>query len=237
MVLREKGVLRKRLVSVVMTFVFVASSVFLCGCSGDEGKTDTTAIATSALMLQAPASSADLYCLEFNSFSGVFVEDGKNEDVQDVAAILVENRSKVFLDRATIKYRYGTKTATFILTGLPAGEKCWVMEANKMPLDGTHEFEFVECVSAFKDDAVLTTDKMEVVTQDNTLTVTNTSDKTLKNVCVYYKNTFDDGNYFGGITYMMSFDTLAPDESLTKESGHFTDGSKIVRYSFQTDGT
>lgn len=234
MVYRGIGFFKKRFTSVVLTLVLVAGTVAMGGCSGGSADTETTA--TPSVILEPPASSADLYCLEFNSYSGVFVEDGKNEDVQNIAAILVENRAKVFLDRATIKYRYGDKTATFMVTGLPAGEKCWVMEASKMPLDGKHEFEFIECTSAFKDDAVLYTDKLEVVTQDNTLTVTNTSDKTLKNVCVYYKNTFDDGNYLGGITYMMSFDTIAPDESLQKESGHFTDGSKIVRYSFQTDG-
>lgn len=233
----DRSLLRKQAVFGCVILAVMLSVCFLGGCSEGEGDTDTTTVATSAMMLEAPASSADLYCLEFNSYSGVFVEDGKNEEVQDIAAILVENRSKVFLDRATIRYRYGADTATFVVTGLPAGEKCWVMEANKMPLDGKHEFEFIECVSAFKEDAVLTTDKLTVDAKDNTLTVTNTSKEVLKNVCVYYKNTFDDGNYFGGITYMMAFDNLSPGESLQKESGHFTDTSEIVRYSFQTDGT
>lgn len=231
---KRKESFTQRIIAAIFVILVAATPVLSGGCSGGSGDTQTTSDLTSAQMPEVSASSADLYCLEFNSFSGVFVEDGKNEKVSDIAAILVENRADVFLDRATITYKYAEKTATFVVTGLPAGEKCWVMEANKMKIDGNQSFEFLDCVSAFKEDAILSTDKISVATDDNALTVTNTSQEILKNICVYYKNTNDDGNYLGGITYMVAFDELAPGESLTKESGHFSDSSKIVRYSFQT---
>ena len=211
---------------------------FLVGCSAKEESdvTQTTEnTKTETIITGSGASSADLYCLEFTTFSGAFVEDGKNEKVENVAAILVENRSESFLDRATITYKYGDKDAVFLLTGLPAGKKCWVMEQNKLVLDGKHSFEFVKCVTAFKEDVTLVTDELTLVNEDNAITVSNISGKKLSNVCVYYKNTLDDGNYFGGITYMINFDSMEPGDSFTKESAHFSDSSKVVRYSYQAE--
>lgn len=179
------------------------------------------------------ASSADLYCEEITLFSGVYVENGKNEKVENVAAILVHNRSKAFLDRATITYKYGTKDAVFQVTGLPAGDKCWVMEKNKMEIDGKHKFEFEGCVSAFNPNAIERPEHIITMTKDNVITVTNNSMQTLENVCVYYKNTFEDGNYFGGITYVLNFGNISPGETVQKESAHFSENSEIVKYSYQ----
>lgn len=181
------------------------------------------------------ASSADLYCLEINKYSGPFVEDGQNEQVENVATILVENRSKHFLDYAQVTYSVDGKTATFNVTGLPAGEKAWVLEAGKMVIDGKPDFEFLDCQSTFKKDAIVKTDLLEVKTEDNVLTVKNTGDVPLKNVCVYYKNVNSDGNYLGGITYMLGFDTLEADMTAQRESAHFSDNSRIVRFSYQTE--
>ncbi len=215
--------------------LILVMSFGLAGCAkAGEGAPDTTDATKQDVIIDTPkASSADLYCLEFNTFSGIYVEDGKNKEVENVATILVENRSEIFLDRATIKYKYGDKTATFLVTGLPAKGKCWVMEANRLQIDGKHSFEFEDCISAFKEDATLGEGKIKTSAKGNTLTVTNILDKTLNNVCVYYKNTMDDGNFLGGITYMLTFDTLKPGESLEKASGHYSENSKIVRCSFQ----
>ena len=234
---KEKGLYRKRFgafCALALTFVM---SLNLAGCAqGGTGAEGSTATTDPETVIEAPkASSADLYCLEFNTFSGAYVEDGKNEKVEDVAAILVENRSEAFLDRATVKYKYGDETATFLVTGLPAGQRCWVMEAGKFKPDGKSSCEFEDCTSAFKEDAVLATDKLKTESKDNVLTVTNISEQTLNDVCVYYKNTADDGAFLGGITYMISFDTLAPGEELEKASGHFSETSKIVRYSFREE--
>ncbi len=179
------------------------------------------------------ATSADLYCEEITLFSGVYVENGKNEKVDNVAAILVHNRAEAFLDRATITYKYGSKNVTFVVTGLPAGEKCWVMEKSKMQIDGKHKFEFVKCISAFNYDVIEKPKHITTMTKDNVITVTNNSKQTLENVCVYYKNTFEDGNYFGGITYVLTFGKLSPGETIQKESAHFSEDSDIVKYSYQ----
>lgn len=211
--------------------MLLALLVVLAFSTGCESEKDPTIQGAT----QNRASSGDLYCLEFTSYSGPFVEDGTNEQVENILAMLLENRSDEYLDFATITYDVGGETAEFTISGLPPGESTWVLEANRMPARGDAEFELLDCQSSFRNDAVLTTEDLEVVTEQNSLTVKNISDKTLNNVCVYYKNFNSDGNYLGGITYMIAFDTLSPDEELEKASAHFSENSRIVRYSYQTE--
>ncbi len=225
-----KFALKKARVTALM-LVLLTLCTLLAGCN--EGSTDSTNGYIGEPVGGYKPTSAELYCLEITTYTGPFVEDGKNEQVENVAAILVENRSKQFLDYATVTYYVGGKIATFNVTGLPVGTKAWVLEKDKLQLDGSHSFEFLDCESVFKQDAIVSTKDISVRVQGNVLTLSNNTDKTLSNVCVYYKNVNVDGNYLGGITYMLSFDTLAPGQSLSKQSAHFTDTSQIVRFSYQ----
>lgn len=222
--LSESFSLRTALVIMVLCLI-----VSLSGCESEK-KGDIAPVAT-----QSRASSADLYCEEFISYSGPFVEDGTNDNVENVLALLLENRSDEYLEFATITYDVDGETAKFVASGLPAGAKAWVLETNRMEAKADSQFEFLECESTFRDDAVLTTDKLEVSYKDNELIVKNITDDVLKNPCVYYKNINSDGYYLGGITYMIGFDTLKPDATAKKQAGHYTENSAIVRYSYQTD--
>ena len=213
-------------VLVVLLVTLVTVALVLDLRPEDPGGEDSTTIRR--------ATSADLYCLEFSRYSGSFVEDGSNEPVTGVAAALIENRSREFLDLATVTYDVGGKTAEFVVTGLPPGGRAWVLESNRMTVGYEVQFEFLECTSSFRQDAVLHTESLELYSVNNTLTVRNDCDRTLENVCVYYKEVNDDGAYLGGITYMMTFGTLEPGQSVDNESAHFSENSRIVRYSYQS---
>lgn len=221
----------KRVLSLLLALL--ALCTMLAGCN--RGNTDTPGGYDGEPVTEYKPTSAELYCAEITTYTGPFVEDGKNEQVENVAAILVENRSQQFLDYATITYNVGGKVATFNVTGLPVGGKAWVLEKDKLQLDGTLSFEFLDCESVFKKDAVTSTTDLKVETEGNSVTLSSKTSKTLKNVCIYYKNVNSDGNYLGGITYMLSFDTLTAGQSVQKESAHFGENSQIVRFSFQEE--
>ena len=127
------------------------------------------------------------------------------------------------------------ETAQFMVSGLPPLERAWVLEKNRMQAKADSQFEFLDCQSTFRDDALLTTDELDVSYTDDSLTIKNISNDTLKNPCVYYKNINSDGNYLGGITYMVGFDTLKPDDTQKKQAGHYEGNSRIVRYSYQME--
>ena len=203
--------------------------VMLAGCTKDNELSNKPTEETQAI-----ASSKDLYCEEFSSYSGPFVEDGSNEQVENILAMLVKNRSEDYLEYAVVTYDVGGKTAEFVVTGLPSGQGAWVLEKNRMTVKKNTIPQFSDCESTFKSDAIVICDKLNVTSKANTITLKNVSNETLVNPCVYYKNLNSDGNYLGGITYMVGFDTLESSESAEKQSGHFAENSRIVRYSYQT---
>lgn len=213
------------------------SALVLCllaGCGSDKAETKSTTGAAD-VGEEVRASAADLYCHEILTFTGAFVEDGSNEQVENVAAILIQNQSDEFLDRAVVTYDLGDKTATFVVTGLPSGATATVLETDRLTLDGTETFLEPECTYAFKQDAITSTEDVTVTAEGNVLTAENNTEGDLKNVCIYYKNLSSDGTYLGGITYMLSFGDMQSGERVEKSAAHFSERSQIVRYSFQTE--
>lgn len=207
-----------RFICTILVFLLMA------GCAPAEPAPQPT---------QTAPSSGDLTCLEISRFTGKFVEDGGDEAVTDVAAILVSNDTGYFLDHATVTYTVGERTATFQVAGLPAGRRAWVLEQNRMTIGDGDELVFQDCKTSFNPGAVLNTDDLEVTRQGHTVTVKNLTDTTLNNVCIYYKNQMEDGTFLGGIAYLVSFDTLEPGESAQNSAKHFSEDSVIVRYSYQ----
>lgn len=203
----------------------LAGLMFLSGCSGG---TDPPASEPTV------GNFGGLVCLEYSRFTGSFPEDGSGRQVSNVAALRVLNSSDQFLDYAVVECKVGDRDGTFEIKGLPPGGIVWVMEKDALSLSEGDPFYATKCDDyVFRPDAIMSTDRLSVTADGDTLTVTNRSDKTLENVCVYYKSARPDGDYLGGISYMLGFGTLAPGDSARKQSGHFGEGSKIVRYSFQ----
>lgn len=176
------------------------------------------------------AGAEDLYCREFARFSGQYVEDGRDEPVEHVAAVLVTNRSDQFLDLATLTYDVDGHTATFVVTGLPAGRSAWVMEAGRMTIPDDAKFTPVDCVTAFRGDVTAETDTVSIYAEANMLTAVNNTRETLEGVFVYYKTLHTDGNFFGGITYRVDFGDLEPGCAAEALAGHYSmENSEIVR--------
>lgn len=176
-----------------------------------------------------------LTCDDFALFSGQYVEDGRDELVENVAAILVTNQTGRFLDFASLTYDVDGQTVTFVVTGLPAGRSAWVMAQDQAKATGSSVFTYVDSVTSYRDDVVAETDALTITSEGNVLSVRNNSTGTLENVCVYYRSVHSDGNFFGGITYLVSFGTLEPGASAESMAGHYDpDNSEIVRVGWQT---
>ena len=180
--------------------------------------------------LSLPYKDDLISCESYSSFSGQYVEDGTDIPVENVAAMLVTNRSKNFLDIATIEYEIDGKPATFVVTGLPAGKSAWVMEKNQMTIEKDANFKYIEKATGFKSGVVNVTDKITLYADGNMLTAVNNTGEKLEGVFVYYKTLHTDGNYLGGIAYMTTFGDLEPGEKKTELAGHYDkDKTEIVR--------
>lgn len=181
------------------------------------------------------AENSGIVCQQYSLFSGQFVEDGRDELVSDVASLLVTNKTERFLDLATITYDIDGETATFIVTGLPAGRSAWVMETDRMTASGSSKFTYRGITTSFRDGVVATAEDVTVTADGNMLTATNNTDKALAGVFIYYRTLHTDGNFLGGITYLVDFGTLEPGGAVTKMGGHYSEASEIVRVGWSTE--
>lgn len=163
----------------ICALFILAGCMFLCsGCAPGPEKVEPP----------ATTASGNLVCVQYSSFSGTFPEDGSGRQVNNVAAILVHNSSAEFLDYAKVSCAIGNESGTFLITGLPPGATAWVLEKDAKTVKADDDFGTMQCREySFRQEAVMATDKLEVSTSGNTVTVVNQSGQTLRNVCLYNK--------------------------------------------------
>ncbi|MBE6924447.1 MAG: hypothetical protein E7466_04315 [Ruminococcaceae bacterium] len=213
-------------------FALVLAALLLAGCNPDTPEPTPTAADTQQRPGQAIGEG--LVFVEYSSFSGAFPEDGSGRKVSGVAAMLIRNDSGRFLDHVLVDCKIGSSNGTFKVTGLAPKASVWVLEQSGRQITAEDTFHVTGIRDwAFRDTYTSATDQLKVTTNNGMVTVQNLSENPLHNVCIYYKNLHTDGNFFGGITYLLSFDALEPGQSLSKRSSHYGADSQIVRYSFQ----
>ena len=113
------------------------------------------------------------------TYSGKFVEDGSDRPVENVAALLVTNVTDQFLDIANITYDLDGKTATFIVTGLPAGGSAWVLEYQGMTMTKENSLRYVGCVPSFRNSVKESATEVALKVEGNHIQATNTTGDTL----------------------------------------------------------
>lgn len=179
-------------------------------------------------------TSGEIQVNETAIYSGQFVEDGRDELVKNVAAIQVTNNTDKYLEFAMLIYKINGETATFVATGLPAGKTAWVLEKSRLIIQSAEDFQYQGSTTAFRDDIVSSTEKIGITSSGNMLTATNKSGSEMENIVVYYKVLHDDGNYLGGITYVVDFGNVKAGESVETLAGHYSDEkAEIVRIDWQ----
>lgn len=191
--------------------------------------TPTEPAPTEPVILE-PVDTSPVTSEQFARFSGQFVEDGSDELVENVAAMLVTNHSGQFIDLCTLEYEIDGKTAIFVITGLPSGRSAWIMESSRMVVSDDAEFRYVDNVSALKNGVISSTDKITITSDGNMLTAVNNTSEKLEEVYIYYKTLHTDGNFLGGITYLVDFGDLESGIPVEKLAGHYAEETtEIVR--------
>lgn len=163
-------------------------------------------------------------------YSGLYVEDGSDETVENVACILVENTTEEYLDYGVVSAVICGKECSFTVTGLPAGRCSWVLESNRITVEGNVDYTYVdELVSPLRE-VVTEDERIAVELKESAIVISNISEKDLASVRVYYKTLREDGYFLGGITYTVLAEGLKAGESRELTAGHcLPEGSMIVR--------
>lgn len=164
-----------------------------------------------------------------NGYSGIFIEDGSDKEVKNVAAIEVKNTSNKPLEFAQIQLYNGSKKLVFDVSTLPANSSAVVMEKNKASFNSSKGVTYGGTTAGYVNSLEKASSVKCKKVKNNGIEVTNTSSKNIPCVRVFYKYKSSEGYYVGGITYTAKVKDLKAGASQTIYPSHFaSDGGEIM---------
>ncbi len=148
------------------------------------------------------------------AYEGAYLEDGSEEAVTDVAALILENTGTIGIEYAQIILVQGGKELSFDATYIPPKSTILLLEENKQPYSAAN---VTACRCRTVIPGVFDRSERAVSIRETglcTLEVTNLTDQHLGGIRIYYKH-HEGANdlYVGGITYSTVIPDLAPGET------------------------
>ena len=162
-------------------------------------------------------------------YSGMFVEDGSNVQVKNVAMLLVYNDGDSAVEYAQISVVYGQQTLLFDISALPAGEKLVVQEKTGKPLPEGNA-DSASALVVQRADMQMSQNMIQVTDNgDNTLTIQNLTDEMIPTARIFYKYYMNDEEIFvGGIAFTVRISRLGAGASVTIQPAHYTSQTSRV---------
>lgn len=167
-----------------------------------------------------------------SSYTGEYVEDGKNENVKNIAAITIKNTTETDCGYAEVSVVTEVETYNFTFTTLKSGESVTVLEKNKSSYTEKSRIKTISIdrITDFRKKPQMYKDIFELTVMDGIMNIKNISDKDIDGaIYVYYKNT-RDGRLFGGITYRVPFDSLKAGELKQMPSKHLSKENSVMEF-------
>ena len=162
-------------------------------------------------------------------YSGMFVEDGTNANVENVAMLMVENTGDYPLEYTQISVVCGGETLLFDISALPVGEKLVVQEKNGKSMPEGKAASAAAMVVQ-RADLEMSASQVQVTDNgDNTLTIRNLTDETIPTVRVFYKYYMEEeGIFVGGIAFTVRLTRLGAGAGVTIQPAHYTSQTSRV---------
>ena len=162
-------------------------------------------------------------------YTGMYVEDGTNVLVENVAMLLVKNTGTQPVEYTQICIQYGEESLLFDISALPVGERIVVQEkfCKKIPeKDATSASAMV----IYRADMAASNEKISVVDNgDNTLTITNLSGEMIPSLRLFYKYYMtDEAVFVGGIAFTVRLTRLPAGASITIQPTHYNSATSRV---------
>ena len=163
----------------------------------------------------------DLLLERLEPYSGLFVEDGSNKQVKDVAMLLVYNHGDTAVEYTEITVEYQDTTLSFHITALPAGEKMVVQEVSGKAIP-SDDAQSASALVVHRAELSIAPEVTVTDNGDNSLTITNVSKKKIPTVRVFYKYYMEDEDLFvGGIAFTVRIGQLGPGSSIVVRPSHY----------------
>lgn len=168
-----------------------------------------------------------------DSYTGAFLEDGSDREVENVWQLTVENVSEKNIQLLTITAQGKTETARFQITTLEAGSTVTVLESAALPCpENAEETAYkIEDLAYLEDELSIFPEQFTVSAKDGWIQVENIGEEDItEDIYVYYKN-FEDGVFRGGITYRVRFEGGIPaGESREEQTQHYSPEKSRILY-------
>lgn len=171
-----------------------------------------------------------LVITQLNAYDGIFLENGSDEIVENVSAIVLMNLGSKNAEYVNITMDRDGTPLQFVASGLAAGGSAVVLEYNCME---HAEGSYSNCTADVATVDVFEMSEGLVRVEENEnggLVVTNISQEDIPCVRVFYKfYMYDVDAYVGGITYTAKLVDLAAGTSQAIIPSHYTAGmSKVI---------
>ena len=162
-------------------------------------------------------------------YSGMFVEDGTNAQVQSVAMLLVKNQGDFPLEYTSIRITYGQEELVFDISALPVGQRLVVQEKSGKAIPAG-KADSATAMMVQRADMEMSETQVRVTDNgDNTLTVENLTGKTIPTVRVFYKYYMTDEDIFvGGIAFTVRITRLGAGAKVRVQPAHYTSQTSCV---------
>ncbi len=191
------------------------------GTQGTNAASGTSENTDTAFSFPYTASTDGLELVAVYNYSGYYIEDGSEDEIDSVAALEVTNLSEQAIEYATITLTADGKELNFEVSLLPAGATALVMEADRQSCSETASFAYGGSEIATLSSLDLCEDQVAVSADSGAITVTNISGEDISELRLFYKNRLDTGEYVGGIAYTVKLEDLAAGASQTVYPSHF----------------
>ncbi len=185
------------------------------------------------ITLPTPVHGTTLVAQRLATYDGLFLEDGSDQEVVSIAALVVYNAGDREVLQTGITLQWEEVTLCFYGENIPPGKAVLLLERNRRSCSKT---SFTACtgwqVSARENREPAA--YLEITdTAMGAVTVTNITSDTLQDVHLYYKSWLSPpGIYIGGITREVSVPVLQPGESAILYPPYYASGyTKIISVS------
>lgn len=171
----------------------------------------------------------DLTIERMAPYNGMFVEDGSNANIKNVAMLLVKNNGDFPVEYTRIRVVCGQEELLFDISALPAGEKLVVQEKTGKTISESKATS-ASALIVQRANMEMSEGKVEVIDNgDNTLTVKNLTNETIPTVRVFYKYYMENEKLFvGGIAFSVRISRLGAGASVTIQPSHYTSQTSRV---------
>lgn len=171
----------------------------------------------------------DMTVEKMEPYNGMFVEDGSNVNIKNVAMLLVKNNGDFSVEYAQIRVVWGQEELLFDISALPAGEELVVQEKTGKTIS-EDKATSASALVVQRANMEMSENKVQVTDNgDNTLTVKNLTNETIPTVRVFYKYFMEDENLFvGGIAFTVRITRLGAGASVTIQPSHYTSQTSRV---------